>query len=68
MGRDWPIWGLEKKWRGGEKKGWSVVEEIELVTDHSTGRERGDNFECFQKVLVTFEVIALEYHGCVCIL
>jgi hypothetical protein len=45
-----------------------VVEEIELVTDHSTGRERGDNFECFQKVLVTFEVIALEYHGCVCIL
>ena len=44
-----------------------MVEEIELVTDHSTGRERGDNLECFQKVLTTFGVIAPEYHGCMCI-
>jgi len=67
MDRDWPIWGLEK-WRGGEKKGWGVVEEIKLVTDHSTARERGDNLECFQEVLTMFGVIAPEYHGCMCIL
>jgi hypothetical protein len=40
-------YGVWRRSGGGEKKGWGVVEEIELVTDHSTARERGDNRECF---------------------